>query len=79
MPECRSCKARVIWAKTEKGGTMPLDEVENPEKGNIIIRADGVATVLRGDDLDIAIEERKMLYTSHFATCPNAKQHRRKA
>lgn len=77
MPECRSCKARVIWVKTEKGSSMPLDEIEDPEKGNIAVDDQGVGRVLRGSDLDDALAARVKLYTSHFATCPNAKKHRK--
>jgi hypothetical protein len=54
---CSSCRARIVWLKTEAGKNMPVD-------------AD---TVEPEDELFDSSRHK-----SHFATCPNANQHRRK-
>lgn len=75
---CRSCGAKIIWTETEATGKkMPIDYAEDAEKGNIVILDNGKARVLGGDALTEAQDERLKLHTSHFATCPNAKSHRK--
>lgn len=63
---CRSCRAPIIWMRTEGGKAMPVD------------RPDGVL-LGSGETFEVA---RKRLgadrVVSHFATCPNASGHRRK-
>lgn len=67
MSNCRSCHAEIIWAKTESGKAMPLDA--KPEKRFILFPGpDG------NEDEAVAVDT----YVSHFATCPNANQHRKK-
>lgn len=71
---CRSCGAPVIWAKTEKGKSMPVDAnaVDPPDTGNILLTLeDGVLTakyVLSASGLRL----------SHFATCPQAPSWRKR-
>jgi hypothetical protein len=71
MAECRSCGATITWAVTESGRRIPLDAQQSLD-GNMseVDRlADGtmvVAVVAEG------------LYRSHFATCPQADDWRRK-
>jgi hypothetical protein len=72
MSRCRSCNAEIIWARTESGKAMPLD-AEPTEDGNVKI-VGGFAVVGGLQLLDPGPR-----YTSHFATCPNAAQHRRPA
>lgn len=70
---CRSCEAPVFWIKTAATGkAMPLDATPNPD-GNVVIRG-GLAHVLKHGDLLVQGERR---FTSHFATCANAAQHRK--
>lgn len=71
MATCRSCEAPITWAVTEGGKRMPLDDVPS-ERGNIVY-VNGVTRAANAVDRDL----KRPLYTSHFATCPNAKQHRR--
>lgn len=66
---CTSCGAAIVWARTDTGRSMPLDP-DPVEGGNVQLGADGVARVvgpLFGGT-----------HKSHFATCPQAAQHRRK-
>ena len=51
---------------------MPLD-AEPVAGGNVVIR-DGIAVVIKKDDVPGADEKR---YRSHFATCVNHAQHRK--
>lgn len=61
MANCSSCGAEITWVKTTKGKTMPIDA--QGEK-RVVLASDGTAEV-------------KDTYVSHFATCPNAAQHRK--
>jgi hypothetical protein len=54
---CRSCRAMIIWFKTEAGRNMPVD-----------------ADTVKPEDE----EYEPPRHISHFATCPNADQHRKR-
>lgn len=72
LSTCGSCAAPVIWAVTVTGKTMPVDPTP-AEDGNLwLVKGKGDAPVAlkAGDHVQ---PER---YKSHFATCPNADQHR---
>jgi hypothetical protein len=66
MSACRSCGADILWIETEIGKAMPIDAT--PEKRIILRPVGGTSRV--GKVVDT--------YISHFATCPEADQHRRK-
>jgi hypothetical protein len=68
MAKCNSCGADIIWVKTAKGKSMPLDP-SSPD-GTFVIE-DGVAISAPNDG-------RRPLHKSHFSSCPNAAQHRKK-
>ena len=70
---CRSCKAPILWAKTENGRLIPLDP-EPDAAGNVAL-VDGVAVVLTARVLERI--RGATLHRSHFATCPYADDHRR--
>lgn len=59
---CKSCGAAVLFVRTAGGKSMPVDA--KPEKRIVLGSRTQVAHVLD-------------TYVSHFATCPNADQHRR--
>jgi len=67
---CHSCHAPIVWAVTTKGKRMPLDDPPST-KGTFVI-VDGIA---RKPDPAGAVPF--LMYTSHFATCPNAERHRK--
>jgi len=77
--ECRSCKAPAVWAHTETGAMMV--DYEPSSSGNIELtyeRGRWRARVLAKAELELLAGEGLVLRTSHFATCPNADQHRRR-
>lgn len=72
MPDastCRSCGAPILWVKTEAGKRMPIDA--KPERRVVL---DPLAVRLGADELTARVVDT---YVSHFATCPNAAQHRK--
>lgn len=69
---CRSCGERILWAKTQKGKLMPID-AEPVEGGNLSFDDDG-RVVVHGQ----AVLGGDPLYQSHFVSCVNADEHRRK-
>jgi hypothetical protein len=67
MSTCRSCGADITWAVTTRGRRIPLDTAIK----NVAIPAtdpalDGPVTVTFVSG-----------HETHFATCPNADEHRR--
>ncbi len=66
MPKCRTCQQEIVWGMTENNKRVPLDPAETR-----FIAHDGP-----GDDRHLYV---KMVPThlSHFATCPQADQHRK--
>ena len=79
MSRCKSCTAEVFWARTASGKLIPID-ADPVEGGNVHIvtrRADGTPATVR-----VAIQDEPHpgydTYVSHFATCPDAREHRSK-
>lgn len=70
---CKSCEAEVIWCTWEKSGKPTLLDANPTPHGNLV--------KLPGDKIRYATAEDKKLhrplYTSHFATCPQADQYRK--
>lgn len=82
MSRCRSCGAEIIWIRSSKTGKMiPCDPEPIPFKleiarGERFVLADG--DVCCGYRTDKPEEAQRTGYISHFATCPNAAEHRRR-
>ncbi len=78
IAHCRSCDAPIIWVVTEKDKKMPIDAEPSPEGTFIKFRLDA-----NGDKIVHFVKESeraattKPLYASHFATCPDAAEHRK--
>lgn len=76
MSECRSCHAPIVWAAwADTNKLVPLDP--NPTlTGNVIRLATtnhaGLPVIARA-----TAEHTGTRYSTHFATCPNAAEHRR--
>ena len=69
MATCRTCGAAVTWVLTASGKRMPVDPI--PIAGGNIELTGEVATYVKPDS------DTKR-YVSHFATCPDALDHRKK-
>lgn len=66
---CRSCRARIHWARTAAGKAMPIEERSG---GNLVVETD-----LLGDAVVQVVEAGSGTHDSHFATCPDARKWRR--
>lgn len=77
---CRSCQARFAWAITSGGERMPVDD-QPAANGNVLLLVQAgqlTAGVLSTKDARRRRATGTQLHRAHFATCPDAKQHRRK-
>lgn len=82
---CRSCNAPVVWTVTTSGARMPLDAVPLP--GDSVVGL--FVLVKRVDDAPLAVAAASVIDTaavhvdgvaffrSHFASCPDARTHRK--
>ena len=67
---CRSCGAPIFFALSTKGRRVPIDYQEVPG-GNLCVACDG-----EGLPRAVVVAGGRGSYVSHFATCPDAAQHR---
>lgn len=72
---CRSCKAPIYWAATSNGKSMPVDAAP-VEDGNVLLEFS--ASGIKGRVLSAKETHEGERYVSHFVTCPNSNNHRRK-
>ena len=77
---CKSCGAPIIWIETPKHKWIPCDEGLKEYK---IDRAGPEAIVTQKGEIvrcrfDFVSEPDGMGRLAHWATCPNADQHRRR-
>ena len=82
--ECRSCNAEVLWAVWPSGKRMPVDAVADnrpPPKGGDLVLS------LQGGEFGHLIvhkydpqrhDAKRNRYTSHFSTCAQADEWRKK-
>jgi hypothetical protein len=73
---CRSCKAPILWVRSEHGNLLPVDEAPNP-KGTIIIKNGVGFTLSKRNLFELVVSEDEPRYISHFATCPEAPRWRK--
>jgi hypothetical protein len=66
---CRSCGAEIIWAETITGSRIPVDATMG---ATVFTLRPGAMSGM--PPVFVAVKP----YTSHFATCPNADEHRKK-
>lgn len=80
--QCRSCGRRIRFIQMKSGKKMPVDEsfvnykLAAGGKERIVTPTGDVVACITGVD---AMEADGFGYVSHFATCPNSSQHRRRA
>jgi hypothetical protein len=70
--KCSSCGAAILWLITENGKRMCVD-AEPSTLGTIINNSDGTCRTVKKDEQGMFDGTR---HVTHWATCPNAKQHR---
>lgn len=76
---CRSCGAAIVWVLTQPANKrMPVDE-QPVANGNLWLQAASTQTWAHYVTKDKPAPDGERLYVSHFVTCPQAKQHRRKS
>jgi hypothetical protein len=79
IARCRTCGAEIRWVSTHAGRRMPIDAWPS-KAGNVQLIADDgsvVAEVLRAGRAVEARARGLELFVAHFATCPDAENHRR--
>lgn len=77
MSTCKSCGARIMWAKTVAGKSIPLD-VKPVAGGNIELRLPPPAKrayEVRAHVVTPSPDVHR--HVSHFVTCPNSAEHRK--
>ncbi|GAA2071594.1 hypothetical protein [Williamsia deligens] len=77
---CRGCRARIFFVSTKDREKMPVTAAVDP-RGRLSITAGRRGELPRGVVLtpgqaDGARAAGMKLYTSHFASCPNAEEFR---
>lgn len=78
MSACRSCGAPIEWARLRKTGRLiPLNPASDPS-GNLarIGRREAGAMVVEYVKPG-QVHRDPLRFTSHFATCPDADEHRK--
>lgn len=82
MSKCRSCGAPVRWEKTEAGKWAILNEKPDPD-GNMVLFEGKVYAGKKAEEIRQAamagevLPDEPISFTSHFATCPQAANHRK--
>lgn len=81
MSRCKSCGAQIIWKRMQSGKSMPVDPElvtywAKPGAAGRVITPNGevISCEFEGDPNSAT----GIGYVSHFSTCPNADQHRRR-
>ena len=88
MSRCKSCGAEIKWIPMASGKLMPVDAAPISYSENLFPfsfssdSGDSILTLVtdRGTIVRTRFDPGvdKIGYTSHFATCPNASQHRKR-
>ncbi len=78
MATCKSCRATIMWTKTEAGKAMPLDAFYSEDgfslRGKFVL-VEGGKSARAATAKDVSAG--RPLWVSHLATCPDAPQHRK--
>lgn len=77
LPQCRSCKAPILWATSDgpNAGAIPVDPVPPMDGGNLRLFRRNGRLMARHSAPSLLPGE---LYVSHFTSCPHAARHRRR-
>lgn len=80
MAACKSCDAPVVFVRMKKkdgtlGARNPLDAAP-VEGGNVVLTGTRLGN---GTPIARVVAAGEGTHVSHFTTCPNSKQHRRRS
>lgn len=75
--QCRSCRADITWAVTERDKRIPVDAKPTPD-GNLVLLGGGRGGAPMAVAFDPARHAGKQRFQSHWASCPNPKPFRRR-
>ncbi len=80
LARCKSCGAPIWWATTTHGRPIPIDRKPAAD-GNVTLERvpGGELRALVHAGQSAALLTGQMRWRSHFASCPQASQHRRRA
>ena len=71
--KCSSCGADIVFVRMRDGAWMPCDV-----EGEVVVPIDGTAIAANRLDAEGSVFRGELrLRSPHWATCPNAAQHRR--
>lgn len=76
MSNCKSCHAKVFWARTDSGKTMPVDPPGRHPEPNIKSWRNAEGELRTGTEPPRGADVR--MTTSHYATCPDADKWRKR-
>jgi hypothetical protein len=80
---CSSCGAPILWAKYTTGARMPLDREPVPGGTLRVERGPSNWSMAGSDHYHLLCfwdrSETEPRYQSHFASCPQAQEHRKAA
>jgi hypothetical protein len=75
---CRSCKQPIVWARAEGSDRwMPMNAEPDANGTHVLMGWDDPPVATKVGAGELAFSEVRERYTSHFATCPNANDHRK--
>lgn len=77
LGRCQTCGARIVWAVTGNNKRMPIDASPREDGDLWLDMVDDRASVPVARRVDLYTAADAPRYVSHFATCPDADQHRR--
>lgn len=76
---CKSCGRYIIWAKSETTGRMmPVDAEPSAEGTFVLLGFEDPPIAAKPDGSGDPLAAATARHTSHFATCPDADQHRKR-
>lgn len=77
-PRCRSCGSNIVWVRMESGRMMPCDPplIYGDDEATLVVLLVNDYGVEYGKTFAKACDEL-LGRVSHFATCANAKKHRK--
>lgn len=77
MANCKKCNAEILWlSHHETENVNPIDAEGTPDGNLVIDREREIYRAATGNEKEMAKNNGKKLYVSHFATCKFAEEFR---